>query len=368
MKKQKKKIAFLGLGVLRIPSYVALLEELSKGYEIDIFIEYNEKNFSNNHFNIIRVFHPRKPRRSRELFFFLMVLFRFIFKKYDLIHCHSTIPTGFIGILIGKIFSRKVVVAMDAAEFSGIPDIGFGDALKRKTLKINQWVAEKADLVLALSNFQAADLLRNVKTLKKLEIIPRGINTSKYNFEPLRKNKELLLLSVSYMHPVKNTLFLVEVLKILKKQIPCRLIHVGRDYYNGEVQKFAKQNNLQDDIQFLGYVPHDQLNDIYKNADYFIHAARFESEGIVFLEAMASGIPVVTTKVGICADLGEEYCKMVDSKEPMEMATAILQLIENPILKLEMVKRARSWVEKNDVRKSCSEISKQYQVLFKEGK
>ena len=366
MKIRKKKIAFLGLGVLRIPSYVTLLEELSKEYDIDLFIEYNEKNYRNNKFNIIRVVHPRQPRRLRELFFLLMIFFRFFTKRYDLIHCHSTFPTGFTGILIGKIFRKKVIVAMDAAEFSGIPDIGFGDALKRKTLKINQWVAEQADLVLALSNFQAVDLLKNLKTLKRIEIIPRGINTSKFNFEPLRKNKELLLLSVSYLHPVKNTMFLVEVLKILKTQIPCKLIHVGRDYYNGEVQKFVKQNNLEDDIQFMGFVPHDKINSIYQNADYFIHAARFESEGIVFLEAMASGIPIITSRVGICADLGEEYCKLIESNEPMEMAKAILHFTENPSLKLEMVKRARAWVEKNDVKKSCIAISNQYELLLKD--
>lgn len=365
MKKKKQCIAFLGGGVLVIPSYLRLLEELSKEFEIDLFAEYRNNHYTNKQFKVYKVFASQHPRRWREFMFFMMVTFRLLIGKYNLIHCHSSFPTGFTGVLLGKLFGKKVIVSLDAAEFSAVGDINFGGLLNAKSTRISKWVIGKANLVTALSEFHANDI-RNYLTPKvPLEVIPRGIDLSLFPFKPKSYDGEIVLLSVCYLHAVKNPDLLLEVLEILLPKINCRLVHVGADFENGKFRAMAEQKNLMKHINFLGKIPNEQIGSFYRASDFLVHTSRFESQGIVFSEAMASGLPIISTKVGLCADLGEDYCVCVEQIDAQSMANAILKLIEHPELKNKMIQNGRRWVEENELNKTCSIYAQHYQTLSK---
>lgn len=184
MKEEKKRIAFLGCGVLEIPCYVDLLNELSKEFEITLFAEYFHDHHQSKNFTIKKVSRVKLPRRLRELNFLFMVLVNLALKKHHIIHCQSTFPAGFCGLIVGKLLQKKVIVGLDAAELSMVKDINFGDLLNTKRSELNKFVIKNADVVTTLSKFHDNEIQNNLGHKRETIIVPCRIRRSKF---PARK-------------------------------------------------------------------------------------------------------------------------------------------------------------------------------------
>jgi glycosyltransferase involved in cell wall biosynthesis len=347
MTKQKKKVAFLGMGGLGLPSYLALLERLGDQFDLFIFSEYNTKKIRNSHFRIIKVPIKNRPKRWREFLFFLMVFWGFIRNKFSVIHCQSSFPMGVTGILMGKLFRKKVIISFNGAELIWIKDIDYGFLKHKNSSTITRWVIKKADTVIALSEFHSGEIKKNLIFDREIKVIPRGIDLNKFPFKPKEKSNELVLICVGYLHPVKNPIMMLEVFEKLIEKTECTLIHIGEDHMGGEIQNLAKSKGLDEKITFKGSIPNEELFQYYHEADFLIHTSWVETQGIVFCEAMACGVPCVATHTGLFADLQNIVCKTVEQKDAIAMAETIYQLTKNPAETETMIKNGRHWIENN---------------------
>lgn len=361
MTEQRKKVAFLGMGGLGLPSYLSLLESLGNRYDLFVFTEYNIKKNRNSHFRIFKVIAQNRPKRWREFSFFLMVFWQFIRNNFSVIHCHSSFPMGVTGILMGKIFRKKVIISFNGAELSWIEDIEYGFLQFKNSATITRWVIKKADIVIALSRFHAAEINKNLGFQKEIKVIPRGIELDKFPFKPKEKSNEIVLICVGYLHPVKNPYMMLEVLEILGKRIACHLIHIGEDHMNGEIQKIAKSKGLFDKIKFMGALPNSELYLHYHEADFLIHTSRIETQGIIFCEAMACGVPCVATHTGLFADLQNLVCKTVEQKDALGMAETIYHLTKNPAETALMIRNGRKWIEDNHLGNTVIKMAELYE-------
>lgn len=357
---KKIRIAFLGCGVLEIPSYVDLLNELSREFEITLYAEYFHEHHRSKNFTIKKVSRLKLPRRLRELNFFFLVLFNLIIKKHHVIHCQSTFPAGFIGLIIGKILNKKVIVGLDAAELSMVKDIHFGDLLNPKRRNINKHVIQKADVVTTLSKFHDNEIHRNLGKPRVTIIVPWRIKSSKFPAHKTGNSGTITFLNIAYLHPVKDQEMLLKVIQKVAEKRPCKLIHIGKDYWNGHIQKLAKDMEISSLIQFKGFVSNDELQNYFSQADFLLQTSRFESQGVVFLEALSSGVPVVATKVGLFSDLSGYCCETVEPQNAEAMAEKIIHLIENPDRKNEIIKNGFDFMAQNDL----AETVKQYTEIY----
>lgn len=144
---------------------------------------------------------------------------------------------------------------------------------------------------------------------------------------------------------------IIEALKILKKEdniIP-KLLIVGAvtnprdEVFLREFQEMSKELN----VEFRGWVPHNELDKIYNQADIFILASHVEALGIVIMEAMASGLPVVATKTSGAKDLvlDGETGFLVPIKDVFAIKEKIKILLENSDLRESMGRAGRRRIE-----------------------
>lgn len=139
-----------------------------------------------------------------------------------------------------------------------------------------------------------------IKQLPQIYVIPQGINQ---HYASLQSScDEPIIFSLGAISKRKGHVLLVKAFELLCKQIPnAKLIIAGiiteKDYYD-ELQKCIQQSQYVDKIQLCINLSQEQIFELYKQAKLFALHTQEESQGIVFAEAMAVGLPIVTTTVG----------------------------------------------------------------------
>ena len=145
----------------------------------------------------------------------------------------------------------------------------------------------------------------------------------------------------------KNIAFLLRVLRGLKQEVPDILLLIaGEGPAKRSLQRQANKMGLKDNIMFLGYLSREQdLWDCYHAANVFVFSSRTETQGIVLLEAMAVGMPVVSTAVlGTIDILQSERGALIASESVDDFVTKVNRLLRNSLLRENKSREAKSFV------------------------
>ena len=183
----------------------------------------------------------------------------------------------------------------------------------------------------------------------KTTTIPNSISVENYPFRhrPALKPK---LLWVRAFSKIYNPMMTIDVLVELKKTYPdASLCMVGPDKDGTMVEfiEYATQKKLLDSIEITGKLPREEWIKLSEKYDILINTTNIDNTPISIIEAMALGLPVVTTNPGgipFLLEAGKE-AMLVDNGDFKSMATAIGYLIENPSAAIEMTRAAREKAE-----------------------
>ena len=186
------------------------------------------------------------------------------------------------------------------------------------------------------------------------KIIPNGIDLNKFSQSSINlrindNSKKFNILFVGHQKFGRKGLrYLIEAYQSLKAEYPflCLTI-VGANWF-GAKQNFCAAALQQDDISFLGMVSDDELVRLYQSANVLCAPSTGnESFGIVLLEAMAAGVPIVSTSINGYANViqNEQNALIVPPKDSIKLAAAIKRLIENPLLSQQLVRQANMTVQ-----------------------
>lgn len=361
----KKKIAFLGGGAHTIPSYRNLLHKLGEQYDVTVYFEF-----------FIEIQHPVnyktkiipkgiRYRRGRNLCFALMIFKDLILEKFHLIHAHSTFPSGYWGLIFSKFFRLPIIVSLDAAEASSVPGLNFGDLVSLRRKKINKRVINNADAITVLTNFMHDDVKRNLEIHREIKVIPRGVDGIKFHYNDRQIKSPYKFLCVGYLHPVKDHETLLKAFSIISKKIDCKLIQIGEDYSDGKIQQLARALDLNEKVEFKGFIPNESLPMYYDQSDILLHTSRFESQAVVVNEALASGLLVCGTNVGLLADLSGKCCLTVEPGDYEALASQVLHLLGKPELINQLRQTGYAWSKEHDLSWSASRHMEIYEELLK---
>ena len=194
------------------------------------------------------------------------------------------------------------------------------------------------------------------------KIIPNGIDLKEFN-PRVPKIKRFLdnkinILFLGRIEERKGLIYLLKAFKILEKKFPnLRLIIVGEGELRRDCIKFTKENQLKE-VYFEGEGKHGEVSPYYTTADIFVSPAIFgESFGMVLLEAMASGVPVV-------AFANQGYKELLKKKRgaflvPPKDYRALVQKIEILIKKPHLRKKMGEWGQKDAQKYSWDRICDQ---------
>lgn len=225
----------------------------------------------------------------------------------------------------------------------------------------------QADSYIAVSEATKADILDYMKIPEeKIQVIYEGAGT---NFTPERDVaaiKETMerfgiegdyLLCLSTVEPRKNMLRTIQAYEqyVLKNELPYKLVIVGgKGWNNGEIYDYVKEHNLSGNVIFTGYVSNEDVKNIYAGATVFIYASLYEGFGIPVLEAMQSGVPVITSNVSSMPEVAGDACILVDPYKIDEIKNAIIKVLDSKELQNEMREKGITQAKKFSWRK-CSE-------------
>lgn len=196
---------------------------------------------------------------------------------------------------------------------------------------------------------------------RKIEIIPPGVNVERFHPVPDQGLRESLgisdqaqyLLFVGRIEPLKAVDSILHALAILRNKDPLLLQHVclvvvGGDPFDKSdaemvwLQELARDLRVEDLVRFVGARDQNQLPAFYANAAAVLMPSDYESFGMAALEAMASGTPVIASRVGGLAYLVRdgETGYLVPVREPQAIAVQIAELLSAPDRRNRMGRRA----------------------------
>ena len=180
--------------------------------------------------------------------------------------------------------------------------------------KLGLWLYQYEDLAhatcLHATAKSEADTIRALGLKNPIAIIPNGINLSEYSISTHNEKKaQHTLLFLSRIHPIKGIEFLIEAWSKLENSLKqhwiIRIVGNGDQHYMNSLKELINQKGLSKEIFIEGPLFYDDKIKAFKEADLFVLPTFSENFGIVILEALASGVPVITTKGAPWVELEE---------------------------------------------------------------
>ncbi|HWM50175.1 MAG TPA: glycosyltransferase family 4 protein [Thermoplasmata archaeon] len=264
----------------------------------------------------------------------------------DIIHAHSygQFPT-FAGSLASALDHSILIVTphSDAGRPSWTKSV-FDRVVPRLTLKA-------ATRVIAVSEHEAASLINLGVPRDRIRVIPNGVDLGEFAEVGTRKDRDGLVgLFVGRLDPDQKGLdVLVRAMSKLPQNYPLRLRLVGEDWGGAELLRhLAQRLGVADRVTMVGKVPRPEVVREFAEADFLVLPSRFEPFGIVLLEAMAAGLPVVASRVGGIPEIVSEgeTGLLVEPDNPDALAEALRLLCQNESLRFSMGRSARERVKR----------------------
>ena len=286
-------------------------------------------------------------------------------EKFDVIHIHEPLMPTLATSVLHHSRHELVIGTFHAfrARSWGYP-IWKHVILNRWYKKINGRIAVSSAAKGFISKYFPGDFT----------IIPNGIDLEHFsgNAEPFSQfnDGKLNILFVGRMEKRKGFKYLLSAYELVKKDFPaCRLIVVGpEDRASRKYRKIADQRGLHD-IIFTGFVPYSELPRYYRSAHICCSPATGkESFGIILLEAMAAGRPVIASRIDGYADLVEDGVDalLVKPKDVNALAGAILRLLKDESLRDRMGAMGELKAGKYGWKTVAQQVMDFYQSLLKD--
>ena len=205
----------------------------------------------------------------------------------------------------------------------------------------------KADKIIVVSENTKKDLIRLFKFLdSKIKVIYHGVDSK---FHPIEESSKIKFIKEKYktgenfilytgnIKPNKNVSRLIEALAIINKNRDIKLVIAGKKYavYH-KVLKEIEENNLNENVIFTEFVSDEDLVLLYNAATVFVYPSLYEGFGFPPLEAMACGVPVITSNTSSLLEVVGDAAITIDPYDVNGLASAITSVLENPDLQREL--------------------------------
>ncbi|MGB8707159.1 MAG: glycosyltransferase family 4 protein [Dehalococcoidia bacterium] len=300
-------------------------------------------------------------------------------KGYDVYHIHIPFALGLEAAIIASKANHIPLVATHHGEMQT------GDRVNSMAARMYNnltryvtlgWV----DRLIFLTKSYSESLPMSTRTRNKISIVRMGIDVN--SFSPANDGSGLrqqygfdkdtrVVLFVGALdkdHRPKNVDYLIRAIRQVKsKNGHTKLVIIGGGGLIPEFEKLASDLDMKQDILFTGSVPYEKLPTYYAMCDIFVLPSSIESFGLVIQEAMASGKPCIACDLPGIKDsiINEKMGLKVPPKNEEALANAILHLLANDNLRLEMGMKAREYVEEFSIAKFIDKMEGIYTEVTK---
>ncbi|HEA28466.1 MAG TPA: N-acetyl-alpha-D-glucosaminyl L-malate synthase BshA [Leeuwenhoekiella sp.] len=276
--------------------------------------------------------------------------------KLDVLHVHYAIPHAYAGFMAKKMLRQEGITIPMVTTLHGTDITLVGNHPFYKpavTFSIN-----KSDVVTSVSSSLKEDTLRLFDIKKKINVIPNFIDLSSVSDgftdcqrELMATDKERIITHISNFREVKRIPDVIKIFYQVQEHLPAKLIMVGEGPEREPAEKLCEELGIANKVIFLGNS--NEVDKILCFSDLFLLPSKAESFGLAALEAMASGVPVVSTNAGGLSEVNingvSGYLNEVGDIDGMA-ANALSILKEDSIL-AKFKAQARSEAKRFDINK-----------------
>ncbi len=355
-----------------------LLEGLAKrGHEIKVFtsnLKYERKGQLGDErtlINGVRVKRYNPAWLKPKGYIAIPGLFRALYKEEaDIIHGHSYMhfPAD-IAMLISRLKRFPFVFN------PFLVDVGV-NSLWRKIYKgtIGNLLM-RADTVVVISPFEEKIIKEKGFPVKRIECIPPGIDIEEFNkvnynvYERYNLNlKDNIVLFTGRLDYYKGIDILLRAIPLILEKVPhTTFFFSGPDWgYQRQLISLVNQLKITDKVIFAGVLSHRDLISAYRNATVFAFPSRYELFGIVLIEAMAAGVPIVASNSSAIPYIikDKETGLLFETENSISLSGQILKLLNDRRLRENLVTQAKASVSKNySIDESVNKLERIYYQL-----
>ncbi|MFA0847435.1 MAG: glycosyltransferase [Methanobacterium formicicum] len=333
-----------------------LMKEIAKkGHEVHVLAPYTggetEYTLEGVHVERFHYFYPRRFEKLsgragmidnvKEGFLVKIQVLTFLFfnvihsilklRKMDVVHVQWPIPNGLGAIFLKKIYGIPYVNTIHGEEVHLSKRYHLLFALR--------WLVNNSSKTITNSTVTRKFCLEAGLDGDKIEVIPFGVDTDFFRPLDVYKDENIFqILSVGYLIERKGFEYLIRAMPlVLEKHKQARLKIVGSGPLESKLKELIYELDLGDEVEIVNNVSDEELLMIYNSSDLFVLPSIVDSQGnteglgVVLLEAMACGLPVIGSDVGGIPDIIEDNKTgiMISEKDISGISGAILKLIEN---------------------------------------
>jgi len=265
----------------------------------------------------------------------------------DVIHIHSPFSVGVTGMSIAKILKIPVVTTYHTLLSEYFNYMGSSSFERKIVDKYTHWFYDRASLIIAPSK-PIKNLLKKCKIKKHIEILPTPLDF-KIIKNNKKRNKKLTILHVGRLCKEKRIEVILNAFEKIHKRIDSKLIITSDGPERKKLEKLCKKLKIEKDVVFTGYLPKKELLKLYSNADIFISASDTETQGLVILEAMACGCPVVVRNALGLKDFVQNKKNGILFNTEDELIENILLIKKDSKLRNRLIKNGYKTVKKFNI-------------------
>lgn len=344
------------------PALEKLLLVLNASFEIVIYSQFATNGDYRSEF-IIR----SAPAKIRWGFFrWLFLIFYFLKdhrqSKFDLLFAFWGFPAGFIATVLSKIVDIPSAVYVLGSDVAGITSINFGVLHRPILRRFVLWTYKNVSLLFAISEFQKLNL--ETYGITRVTVIPWGVDLNSYEFRTKNHEKKLHFIHVGHLTPVKDQGTLLKAFALISKKYPAELRVYGEDFMAGTLQRKCSELGIENEVQFLGMIPYNEMPEQYAWADVMLHTSLTEGQSMALTEAAASGVLLAGSRVGLLHDLGDDGGLPVNIGDFEGLAARVMNTLNDKENWNKRILYARRWAETHDLHWTTREIEKNLNSLW----
>jgi N-acetyl-alpha-D-glucosaminyl L-malate synthase BshA len=271
----------------------------------------------------------------------------------DVLHCHYAYPHA-VSAFLAKEMSGQKLKTVTTLHGTDILLVGQDASFTRAT----RFGLERSDAITAVSAFLRDKTLSWFDVSPKIHVIPDFVDARR--FVPGTGPREKTIVHVSNFRPVKRTCDAVRAFYLIRRRVAATLVLIGAGPEKDAVQDLAGKLGIEKSVRFIGEDP--EVESHLRNASLLLSASEFEGFGMSVLEAMASGVPVVSTESGGVSEVITEACGRTVAVGDVEaLAAASVEILKDENLGRSMGEAGRRRAEEMfDV----DRVVPQYEALY----
>lgn len=283
----------------------------------------------------------------------------------QLLHVHYAIPHAAAAYMAKQILAKRGITIPVITTLHGTDITLVG---RDKTYSpVVTFSMEESDALTAVSKNLKEETYKNFDIKKDIEVIYNFVDVGRFNKKPvdafkklIAPNGEKILIHASNFRKVKRVQDVINAFLLINAQLPAKLLLLGDGPERPYAESICRDCVSAENIKFLG--KQEQMEDILPIGDLFLLTSEYESFGLAALEAMAAGVPVISTNAGGLPEINiDGYCGyMSEVGDTLDMSKKALAILQEEAVLQRFRANALEQANKFDI----DNIVPQYEALY----